>query len=127
MTVKKKRTRLRPGDCAIVAIAVSLIVVFSCRYFFASSGGARIEITAPSYDDSFSLEENRVVDVSGPLGITRVVIRDGEVWVSESPCKQKICVKMGHKHRVGDQIICIPNRVLVEIVGKGEQVDGIAR
>ena len=33
---------------------------------------------------------------------------DSCLWVSESPCKQKICVKMGHKHRVGDQIICIP-------------------
>jgi hypothetical protein len=127
VTVGRKKTKLKPGDYAIIAIMVVLIIVFSYRYFFAPSGGTRIEIRAPSYDGSFSLGENRVVEVSGPLGITKVVIQDGEVWVSESPCKQKICIKMGHKHRVGDQIVCIPNRVLIEIVGKKELVDGIAR
>ncbi len=127
MTGSKKKRRLKPGDFAIITIAVLLILVFSYRYFFSSYGGTRIEITAPSYEGSFPLEEDRVVEVPGLLGITSVVIKDGEVWVSESPCKQKICIKMGHKHRVGDQIVCIPNRVLVEISGTKEQVDGIAR
>lgn len=127
MTGEKKKTRLRPGDFAIIAIMAALTFVFSYRYFFASHGGTSIEITAMSSGGSFPLEEDRVVEVSGPLGTTNVVIEDGEVWVDESPCREKICIKMGHKHRVGDQIVCIPNRVIIEVVGKREQVDGIAR
>ena len=127
MTGGKKRRRLRPGDFAIIAVMAALTFVFSYRYYFASHGGTSVEIAAISGGGSFPLEEDRVVEVSGPLGTTEVVIEGGEVWVAGSPCREKVCIKMGHKHRVGDQIVCIPNRVLIEVVGKREQVDGIAR
>ena len=127
MTAGRKRNRLKAGDFVIIGITAALAVFFSYRYFFSSYGGTRVDITAPSYRSSLPLDEDRVVEVPGPLGITEVVVEDGEVWVSESPCRQKICIKMGHKHRVGDQIVCIPNRVLVEVVGKKERIDGVAR
>jgi hypothetical protein len=34
---------------------------------------------------------------------------------------------MGRKKRVGEQIVCVPNRVIVEITGENETVDAITR
>ena len=75
------------------------------------------------------LGEDRVVGVKGPLGITKVVIRDGRVRVEDSPCPQKICVKEGWIRQ--GAIVCLPNRVVVSVTGgkkgPGGVVDAITR
>lgn len=50
----------------------------------------------------------------------RVVVSDGTVQVSESDCPDKICVERGAISRAGESVVCLPNRVVVVISGKGE-------
>jgi len=86
-----------------------------------------VEVTGRAIQKYYDIHEDRVINVEGPLGTTRVIIEDGEVWVEDSPCREKICIKMGRKKRVGEQIVCVPNRVIVEITGENETVDAITR
>ena len=44
-----------------------------------------------------------------------VVIKGGEVYVSEASCKNQICVKRGHISKAGESIVCLPNRLVVRI------------
>ena len=122
-----KRRGVRIGDCVIIAVIVTVIGFFLYRYVLTRPAGIKVEITAQTYKGSFPLDADRILEVEGPLGITRIVVKDGEVWVEDSPCREKICIKMGHKKRVGEQVVCIPNRVLVEVVGESERVDGVTR
>lgn len=75
------------------------------------------------------LSTDQILPVSGPLGETVVEVRDGRVGVQHSPCPHKRCVQMGFRDRAGDMIVCIPNKVVVRIMGRGreEEVDGITR
>ncbi|MFW6138771.1 MAG: NusG domain II-containing protein [Spirochaetota bacterium] len=116
----------KPGDYAAI-IAVLVVAVLLMHQYFANSQGRYVLVTGKSFSGRYSLEENRQVRVDGPLGITRVVIKEGEAWVGFSPCKQKICVKMGRISRAGEQIVCLPNRVIVEVKGGGKSVDATAR
>lgn len=59
------------------------------------------------------LEEDRIVDLQGPMGITRVEIKNRMVRVVESPCPNKLCIRQGWTSH--GTIICLPNRVVVTI------------
>ncbi len=48
-------------------------------------------------------------------GSNHVIIQDGEVWVDEASCPDKICIHQGHISSDGQMIICLPNRMIVEI------------
>ena len=56
-------------------------------------------------------------EVKGPLGITKVEIKKGQVRIVKSPCKNKVCIKSGYIRYADRLVACIPNRVVVRIVG----------
>jgi len=72
---------------------------------------------------SAPLGENRVVDLEGPLGSTRLEIRDGRARILASPCPTKACIGMGAIARRGELLACVPNQLLVRIDGEGDGAD----
>ena len=52
-------------------------------------------------------------------GVT-VCCENGEIYVKESSCPDKVCVRSGRISKSGEGIICAPNRVAVEISGKNQ-------
>ena len=73
------------------------------------------------------LADDKRFSVEGPLGKTEVEIRDRRVRVTDSPCARKICVHTGWIDKPYQTIICVPNRVVIRLTGKGDnnQIDGI--
>ena len=65
--------------------------------------------------------------VQGPLGNTLIQVKPGEARIIDSPCPDKICVRMGWIKLPGQSAICIPNRVILSIVTSDNQIDSIAR
>lgn len=63
--------------------------------------------------------EERIHIVSN-IGELYANISDGKVWADGSSCKHKNCEQRGKIHRVGEQIICIPNRVRIELSGRSK-------
>ncbi len=70
--------------------------------------------------DVVSLSRDQTVEAQGPLGTSHVVIRDGEVFMKDSPCRAKICVRTGPISQSGELIVCVPNKVVVRIIGEEE-------
>ena len=54
-------------------------------------------------------------------------VENGEAWVSEANCPDKVCMGMGKISRNGEFIACLPNRLLVVVEGAAEDspVDGM--
>ena len=71
------------------------------------------------------LGQNFRYEALGPLGQTTVVCQDGCVWVEDSCCPNKLCAKTGKVRAMGQIIVCVPNEVVVRILGAGE-VDAVA-
>ena len=59
-------------------------------------------------------------------GSNVLVIENGEAWVSEADCPDKVCMHMGKISRNGEFIACLPNRLIVSIEG-GEDSGADAR
>ncbi len=68
----------------------------------------------------YPLNGEREISAPGPLGKTHIKIAGGKVWVVDSPCPHKLCVKMGKRGRAGEVIVCVPNRVIVRVEGRRE-------
>ena len=68
---------------------------------------------------------DRMVEVEGVLGTTRIELEGGTVRVTHSPCPLKLCVRAGRMCQPGKIIVCAPNRVAVQLEGS-EGFDAIA-
>ena len=77
----------------------------------------RIEVDGREFAN-VSLRDDQTLLVPGPLGNTTVVVHQHEVFVQESPCRAKICVKMGHVSQAGQMVVCVPNKVSIRVLGK---------
>lgn len=75
---------------------------------------------------SYPLSVNRTETIELPDGSYNVLnISDGYAEVTEASCRDQICVNHFHIHYSGETIVCLPNKVVVEIVGGEEDdVDG---
>ena len=68
----------------------------------------------------YSLSKDRIADVEGPLGMTRIEIRDGKARILRSPYKLKVCIKSGYIQYADRISVCLPNRV-VRVEGNAER------
>ena len=72
------------------------------------------------------LKTDQITHVKGPLGLTEVEIKNGRARILRSPCKNKVCIKSGYIRYADRLAACIPNRVVVRIVGKNHRgVDAV--
>ena len=115
-----KQVRLRPYDYVVVAVAVLVIGAFS--YFALEQGGPAqsVEIRSDQGEFVYPLDQDRELRVAGPLGDSVIVIEDGSVRFTESPCRDKICIAAGHLTHSGDWTACLPNRVFVSVSGAAD-------
>jgi hypothetical protein len=75
--------------------------------------------------ENFPITDNLTYKISGVNGGTNLlIIQDGEAWIEEATCPDGLCKNMGKISQVGQSIICLPNKVVVEILNKeGEASD----
>ena len=60
-------------------------------------------------------------------GSNTLVIENGEAWVSEANCPDKLCMGFGKISKNGEIIVCLPNRLIVVIEGgEASGIDAIA-
>ena len=67
------------------------------------------------------LDQDQITHVKGPLGLTEIEVKKGRVRIVRSPCKNKVCIKSGYLRYADRLTACIPNRVVVRIVGKNHR------
>jgi hypothetical protein len=127
LIARRGKSFLKTGDWFLLTAAAVLVAFLFRHYLFSASAGRGVEITAGSSSARYDLGTDRTVLVEGPIGETRIVIEGGQVWVDESPCRDRVCVQMGKKRRAGEQIICLPNRVVVEVTGDDLEFDAVSR
>ena len=74
---------------------------------------------------TLSLDQERVLDIHGPLGDSRVVVHAGQVRFEQSPCPNQYCVHQGWLSRAGQVAICLPNQVSLELLGSKKPYDSL--
>ncbi len=117
---------LKWGDYIVIGI-VLICIIFSFTIIQLIKYRGNVCIISVNEDEIYrlSLNEDKEIVVQGPIGETRIKIENGSIWIMDAPCPQKICQKMGKINRTGEIIVCVPNKVIIQIESDDEQtIDG---
>ena len=72
------------------------------------------------------LAARKTISVRGPLGETLIAVDAGRARVVSDPGPRQYCVRQGWLDRAGDVAICAPNRVSLQLAGRGAAFDSTA-
>jgi Uncharacterized protein conserved in bacteria len=104
-----------------IAVAVLLIAALVLTLVFLLSpkkgGTVKIYVDNELYGE-YVLSENRTVEISGEGYKNVVEISGGKVKMREASCGNQLCVHHSEISSAGEEIVCLPNRVVVVIDGE---------
>jgi hypothetical protein len=75
--------------------------------------------------ETIDLVRDGEVEVQGRMGPSRLLVQDGRVRFTASPCRGKQCIHSGWLAHEGDFAACLPNGVAVEVLGPERGLDAI--
>ena len=102
----------------ILVIVVLLIagVSYSMMHFMRSGEGHFAQVSVDGkVQGTYSLDKDRTIEIKSSKGKNILIIKDGKVEMKEADCPDKYCVKQGKIKNVGETIVCLPHKVVVEI------------
>jgi hypothetical protein len=71
------------------------------------------------------LSRDQIIEVPGPLGLSRIAIHNRQVRIAADPSPRQYCVRQGWLKQAGEISICLPNQVSVELNGGGKRYDSL--
>ena len=114
---------------SILLLAGALLAGNRLYHRHADEGNAMVVVTVDGREyGKYPLSEDLRTEIRFTDGsFNKLVIENGEAEISEASCPDQICVKHFCIRHSGETIVCLPNRLVVEIVGgKDSDVDGVA-
>lgn len=84
---------------------------------------ASIKVDGKLYDN-IPLSTNKgekKLNIKSSSGNNSILIRDNTIKVISADCKDDLCIKQGEISKVGESIICLPHKLIIEI--KGDEKD----
>lgn len=123
--------KIKKGDIIISLslLLLSIVMAFGISNSRPKTSGkiVRIEHNSELYGE-FSLNEDKVIEIDDGVHYNKVVIKDGEAYMEEANCRDQICTQMPPISINGETIICLPNRVFLEVIDTDQSNDdGIDR
>jgi hypothetical protein len=108
------------GDYWVLGLGL-LVVMSLVKLYWHTEAATKVVIHQGSaIYGTYSLAQQRTLEIQGPKGISVVEIRMGRVRFLASPCANHYCVHQGWLDHAGQAAICLPNRVSIEL--QGDQV-----
>ena len=112
----------------LLCIAVLIFVSFGLRIYAMMNNGSTIEITVDGkVYGRYALEQDQRIPVEIDDETKNiVVIADGEAYMAEASCPDKLCIHQGRIESRSQSIVCLPNRVIVTVVdGEEPEIDSM--
>lgn len=118
---------IKKADIVLFFVLLAFGIALSALSFFAGTTGQKVQIQVDGKPYAiYSLAENQTIEITGHGHTNKITIKDGTVQMAYSDCKNQICVHDGSISKTNQSIVCLPNKVLIEIVGGEEEFDAIS-
>ena len=121
---------MKKGDFYLIAVILLLVTSLTVvnewiKYSNESVQGvvsAKIMLDGEVYREVELTGKSELIEIRTPRGYDLLKVYNNGIQVIESDCPDKICMSYGLIDKVGETIICLPNRMIVEIV-VGEETE----
>ncbi len=112
---------MKKGDKILILVLLVAAVAFAFFFFLGAEKGGYARITADGVVKAeLPLSEDTLYRVETEQGFNIIQIQDGYVSMHEADCRDQICVEHKKIHLTGETIVCLPHKLVVEIVGEKE-------
>ena len=107
------------ADIALIALLVIVVLSVFAFTWFSAEPGARVRVNVEGEPvREYSLDVDGEYSLNG--GTNKLKIENGEAWMIEADCPttgDTKCTHQGKISKTGQKITCLPNRLVVNIVG----------
>ena len=114
------RRKLR-NDIIFISVLIALIMAAALGVLLFSRDGDTVIVTVDGqiYGE-YSLNTDRQVEIVNGEGYNLLVIEGGKAFVKSASCPDGICSSHRAVSKDGESIICLPNKVVIEIRARGQ-------
>lgn len=120
------RSRLKWGDAVIIAVVLVLAAALTAALAAGTQGD---RLYAEVWQDNQLVERvvltdgtDRTIDLDGH----NVIVLSGKsARMASADCRDQVCVRTGTLTRAGQVAVCLPNRVVLKIMGESGEIDAI--
>ena len=124
---QKNKSKKFLGDAILIgSIALVAVLAALCLLLFRTQGDTVVvEIDGKPFGTYALTEDTRVEIPSGEGQMNVLVIRDGEAYVESATCPDGICAAHRPISHDGEQIVCLPHRVVITVKKAAEKTPDI--
>lgn len=119
MTIAQKKAyrRMKLNVVAVLVIAAVALAVAAAANALGSAVDARTAVIQDADGNTFTmpLSQDDVLTVASSAGTNVIEVQAGKVRVSEADCPNQDCVEQGWISKAGQQIVCLPHKLVVNI------------
>lgn len=116
-------------DCLFLASLFLFGMLLTIGIYRFSERGSKITITVDGQlYGTYALREPQEIPIELEGRIANViVIENGSAYMKDADCPDKLCMHQGAIFRDRQTIVCLPHKLVVEVVGgKKEEYDSIS-
>lgn len=104
--MKKKDIMLVVGVLILVVLTLGIKDIYT-----KDAGKVVVTVDGKTYG-TYDLDKDRVIEIDHH---DTMIIRDKTVHMQDADCPDKLCIKQGEISKDGQKIVCLPNKIVVEI------------
>ncbi len=110
----KKRSFRRDALLALCTIVLSLVTLFLLSPP-KKRGAYAVVIVGGEERSRHALAQNAAVEIATSHGHNTLTVENGEARITHADCTDRVCAKHAPVSRAGETIVCLPNKLVVEI------------
>jgi hypothetical protein len=120
------RALIRGGDILILLVAAGLVGASFGAFWGPRGEGHTVLVTVDRRQTTeLALDQDGSFDIHGRIGVSTIMVDGGRVRFLDSPCPGRYCVHSGWLRFSGEVAACLPNGVVVEVLGGEREFDAI--
>ena len=118
------RSRIKCGDFVIIAAVLLLAAGVAAALALGQGGGQLYAWREDALVERVQLtdETDRTIDLDGH---NVIVLAGRTARMQSADCRDQVCVRTGTLTRAGQAAVCLPNRVVLKLVGDTGEIDAI--
>lgn len=98
----------------MIIVIISASIIFLVIHLFMGNDASTVTIKVDGeVKGTYSLLQNQEIEINNGTNI--LVIKDGVADMIEADCPDKLCVKQKAISKNKESIICLPNKVIIEV------------
>lgn len=80
-----------------------------------------ISVDGREYSRFLLSDEEREILIENGGRVNVIHIRGESVLMKNTDCPDRLCTKKGEIRKIGESIVCLPNKIFIEIIGSSEE------